>query len=362
VQALAARPRRIAVFRALQLGDLLCAVPALRALRTAAPRAQITLVGLPGARDFTQRFRAYVDEHLPFPGAAGFPEQAPREAEWPAFLAAVGARAFDLAIQMHGSGELSNPIVARFGARHVAGFRPRVALPMPVDDGNFMIWPETGSEVSRLLLLMEFLGAPTGDASLELPVFDSERREWQQLATRYGLVPGRFVCIHPGVRLASRRWPVERFARVCAHVERQGLRIVLTGSADERPLVAKLAAALKAQRIHAVDLAGRTTLGVLASALRDCRLLVCNDTGVSHVAAAVGTKSVVIASGSDTRRWAPADRVRHRVLAFDVPCRPCSHAECPIGHPCALGVTVEHVIDVARAQLAVAQDFASHAA
>jgi ADP-heptose:LPS heptosyltransferase len=98
----------------------------------------------------------------------------------------------------------------------------------------------------------------------------------------------------------------------------------------------------------ALDLAGRTTLGGLAALLSRARLLVSNDTGVSHIAAAMRTPSVVIACGSDPQRWAPLDRERHRVLWRDVECRPCAHRECPIGHPCALGVPARQVLDEIR--------------
>jgi ADP-heptose:LPS heptosyltransferase len=94
-----------------------------------------------------------------------------------------------------------------------------------------------------------------------------------------------------------------------------------------------------------MDLSGRTTLGGLAALIARARLLVCNDTGVSHVAAAMRTPSVVIACGSDPRRWAPLDAVLHRVLYREINCRPCAHRECPIGHPCALGVSVHEVLN-----------------
>jgi ADP-heptose:LPS heptosyltransferase len=102
---------------------------------------------------------------------------------------------------------------------------------------------------------------------------------------------------------------------------------------------------------RSIDLAGKTTLGGLAALVARARLVVCNDTGVSHLAAALRTPTVVIASGSDTRRWSPVDRTLHRVLAHYPPCRPCSHRVCPTQHECALGVGAGDVITAVRRQL-----------
>jgi ADP-heptose:LPS heptosyltransferase len=129
----------------------------------------------------------------------------------------------------------------------------------------------------------------------------------------------------------------------------RGLRVVLTGSAGEASLTSAVATAMRAP---ALDLAGRTELGTLGALVRDAALLVSNDTGLSHVAAALRVPSVVVASGSDIRRWSPLDSARHRVLWQDVPCRPCAYDECPVGHPCALGVPVATVIAEAERLLA----------
>ena len=109
-------PKRIAVFRALQLGDLLCATPALRALRAAHPDAHLTFIGLRWARELCERL-AYVDEFIAFPGFPGLPEIEPQLERIPEFLARVQASRFDLIVQMRGSGALVNPIVVACGAR-----------------------------------------------------------------------------------------------------------------------------------------------------------------------------------------------------------------------------------------------------
>jgi ADP-heptose:LPS heptosyltransferase len=80
-----------------------------------------------------------------------------------------------------------------------------------------------------------------------------------------------------------------------------------------------------------------------------CHLMVCNDTGVSHLAAALGTRRVVVSCGSEVERWAPLDHERHRVLWRSPPCNPCDHPQCPHGHECARDLATSDVIDAAIA-------------
>ena len=339
-------PRRLAILRALQLGDLLCAVPALRALRRALPGTQITLVGLPWAEAFARRFAHLVDAFVAFPGFPGLPETPPNLAALPGFLHAMQAARYDAVVQLHGRGDVTNLLVAAFGAPRTAGFVGRNAW-CP-DPARYAPWPETGHEILRLVSLIDFLGIPRAGLDLEFPLEGGECEEAARLREAHALVPGEYVCVHPGARLPSRRWPVERFAAVAAQVAAQGFRVVVTGGPDEAALAGHVAAAVPG----AVDLCGRTPLGVLGALLGNARLLVSNATGVSHVAAAVGTPSVVVSCGADPARFAPLDTERHEVLHEPVPCRPCAHERCPIGHPCATRLDAARVADRVLARLA----------
>lgn len=303
-------PQRIAIVRALGgLGDLLCAVPAFRALRTALPQAEIVLVGLPAAKALVERFHCYLDRLLEFPGYPGLPEQLPEIQQIPDFLATVQADEFDLAIQMHGSGAITNPLTVLLGAQRNAGFfLPGQYCP---DPERFLPYLPGEPEVRRYLRLLEFLGIPAQGEDLEFPIDPDDRRSLKAITETHNLGPGQYVCVHPGASVPSRRWPPEQFAIVADTLAARGLQVILTGSVAEVGLTEAVAQAMQAASLN---LAGQTNLGALAALLSDARLLVCNDTGVSHLAAALCTPSVVIFTDSDPARWAPLNRDRHRVV------------------------------------------------
>lgn len=298
---------RIAVVRALHgLGDMLCAVPALTALRRAHPNAEISLIGLPVCRWMLERFGALIDVLLPFPGYPGIPEQPFSAVALDRFIAAARAKSFDLAIQMHGSGTVSNAFTAMLGARITAGFYDD---PHGRPPGRFVPYPHDAPEVHRCLELARELDCPADDDRYVFPVTQADRLELDAHARLRDVVDERFVCLHAGARDPMRRWPIEHFAKVGDALANDGHAVVLTGTAAERDAAEAVAAAM---RHPAVNVAGETSLGCAAALLERASLLVTNDTGISHLAASVGTASVVVFLASDPERWAPLDRARHR--------------------------------------------------
>jgi ADP-heptose:LPS heptosyltransferase/glycosyltransferase involved in cell wall biosynthesis len=302
-------PHTIAVLRALQLGDLLCAVPAFRALRGAFPHATIALISLPWAKAFVERFHHYLDEFIEFPGYPGLPERDPDYFRLAEFLASMRDRQFDWLIQMQGDGSYVNDLIRSCGARQVWGFTPGGGD--GAGSSGFLRYPTDCAEIYRHLKLMEFLGAPSQGDHLEFPFTARDQRDFDQLPHADALQPGGFVCIHPGGRGVTRRWSLDGFIQVARGLAERGLRLAITGVAEERSLAEDLAAALPDATMN---LAGHTTLGSLGIVLSRSQLLIANDTGVSHVASALRIPSVILSVGSDPSRWNPLDRARHRVL------------------------------------------------
>ncbi len=300
--------RRIAIFRALFLGDLICSVPAFRALRQRFPDAEITLIGLPWAEAFVQRMHHYLDRFVAFGGYPGIREGADSPERMAAFLAEQRAYGYDLAIQMHGSGSISNGFVAGLHAPLSLGYGPagdqRLTICLPHDPDEH--------EVLRWLRLVGQLGAPTDDSRLEWPTTADEAACAEALLEGAADGNGPLIGMHTGSNDPARRWPPEKFAAVAdTLVNRYGARIVLTGTNKERPITSAVRAAMHAP---ALDLTGQTDLGTLAALIARLDLLLTNDTGASHVAAATGTRSVVLFGSNRPEEWAPLDRQRHRPI------------------------------------------------
>lgn len=278
---------RIVVLRARALGDMLCAVPALRALRARFPAASITLIGLPWARALAQRLDC-IDAFVDFPGYPGVVSADVREL--PDFLARVQAQRFDLALQMHGDDETVNALVAAFGAERTAGFGLPGAWCPAGDAELFVPWPAQGDEVERLLALTDHLGAPRCGQELDFPLEDADRDEARRLLAERR-TERSYVCLHAGRVRPSQRWDARRFAAVADSIAARGHDVVLTSAADDAVLGRDVAACMH----HApLDLSGRTSLWTFGALIEGAETLICGDAGLSRVAAALGRPSLVV--------------------------------------------------------------------
>jgi ADP-heptose:LPS heptosyltransferase len=272
------------------------------------PHSEITLIGLPWAEQFVERFSDYFSDFIEFPGYPGLPEQGYSAESFCAFLNKISSQHFDLVIQMHGNGSIINPMVHLFEGRMTAGY---CQPDDPVKGKYFMTYPDDLPEVERHLSLMKFLGVPYDGKDLEFPIMQEEELNYHTFCRKYRICKREYVCIHAGARDTRRWWSPEKFARVGDEIAARGYKVVLTGTMAEKETVDIVEDLMT---FPAINLAGKTNLGTLAVLIREAKMIVSNDTGVSHIAAAVKTPSVVIFLASDPMRWAPLNRSLHHII------------------------------------------------
>ncbi|MEV8337906.1 glycosyltransferase family 9 protein [Leucobacter sp. NPDC077196] len=194
--------------------------------------------------------------------------------------------------------------------------------------------PEALPEPERALAIAEAAGFPSVD--------DGRLAVVPTPDTRSLTGAGPYVAVHAGAAVPARRWPVQHFARLAHLLHQSGRTVVLTGSAGE----AELTARIRAEAPRAIDLAGACTTLELAGVLAGADVLVSGNSGPAHLAAAVGTPIVSLFSPVvPAVKWAPYG-VPVRLLGDqDAGCKDSRARECPIpGHPCLAGVMPETVL------------------
>ncbi len=268
------------VLRALGLGDLLTAVPALRALRAHHPAHRLVFAAPEPLRELVGLIDA-VDDLLPTAGLDSV--------EWP-------GPPPEIAVNLHGAGPES--IQALQAVRpvrlitHSHRLCPQVAGPH---------WCRDSHEIRRWCRLLDHFGIWADPTDLELP------------APSVPSPMPHAVVIHPGAAFGARRWPADRYAVLARALRALGEHVVLTGTPAERGL-AQTVAELAELPTDAV-LAGRTDLRQLAALVADARLVVCGDTGVAHLATAYRTPSVLLFGPVSPAQWGPPpDRTLHEEL------------------------------------------------
>lgn len=271
----------VLVLRARGLGDLLTAVPALRALRRARPDDRIVLAAPHRLKPIVDLITS-VDEMLPVAN----PDGLRWDGEPPA-----------LAVNLQGSGADGIVELIKTNPVRILTYR-NPAFP----DLDGPDWQDDMHDVDRWCYLLEWTGMTADRRNLGLvpPVATTTHRDC--------------VVVHIGAGAAARRWPPERFAAVVRHLLVQGREVVLTGDEFEREIALAIAAraGLPQDRV----LAGQQNLIELSATVAEATLVVCGDTGVAHLATAFGTRTVLLFGPTAPSHSGPPQHLlgRHVVL------------------------------------------------
>lgn len=342
--------RRVLCVRLDTLGDVLMTTPALRAVREHADGCHVTLLTSgPGAA--AAALVPVIDDVIVY-DAPWLKATPPRQDPEPdiAMIKRLRREQFDAAIIFTVFSQSALPSAQLC---YLAGIPLRLAHARENPYQLLTTWvpdpePEAGirHEVERQLALVERVGFDTPNTQLALHVPADARCRVRARLASLDLVAGQpWVMMHPGATAPSRRYPPGRFAEVARMVSHDlGATVLVTGSDAERALAAEVCAAAGS---CATSLAGELSLAELAALVEAAPLLITNNTGPAHMAAALGTPVVDVYALTNPQHtpW----QVPSRVLSHDVPCRNCFRSVCPAGHNDCIRAIGAH--EVARAAL-----------
>jgi len=312
------------------LGDLILARPLLHLLRESFPAAEITAVAPAGLLDLIEP-DGVADRHAPWPR-----ERDSRRA----LVAGLRRKPADAALVLPPS----------FSSAWFA-FRCRAAVRIGyAHEGRSMLLTEALARPARgerhLSAEYAALATPLGvalsadDLPPALAVPERGAAEAAALMERHGLDGAALAVLGPGATYGpAKRWPAERFAAVATRLESRGFRVAVCGTAAERAVCAEVAARAGGR---VLSLAGETGLPALSWLCGRARIAVCNDSGLAHLCAALGTPTVVV-FGSSSSAWSAPRGPRVRILQRAPVCSPCFRRTCRIGYRCLDRVTVEAV-------------------
>jgi lipopolysaccharide heptosyltransferase II len=334
------------------IGDVLMTTPALRALREAVPRRRVTLL-TSSAGAAAAPLLDSVDDTIVYD--APWLKASPARPDPGADLAMVEllrAHRFDAAVIFTVYSQ--SPLPAALMC-HLAGVPLRAAHCREKVYGlltDRVPEPEPEQlvrhEVRRQLDLAAAVGATARDERMSVAIPPGARAQAARLLARAGVGERGWIAVHPGATAPSRRYPPEAYAAAVRGLVERGLQVVLTGTPDEVPLVEGIRAEAGSTT---VSLAGLLDLPLLAAVIARAPLLLTNNTGPAHIAAALGTPVVdlyALTNPQHTPWMVPA-----RVLSHDVECRWCYSSVCPLGHHDCLRLVsptsvVEAVLDLLR--------------
>ncbi|HEX7570617.1 MAG TPA: lipopolysaccharide heptosyltransferase II [Verrucomicrobiae bacterium] len=372
-------PRRILVRGTNWLGDAVMTTPALLRLREKFPNTHIALLTpeklrelwlhhpavnetisfAPGESVFSisKKLRAgKFDLALVLPNSprsaievffAGIPERIGYARSWRNFFLthSVAPRADAVKMRKRSAAEIKKLIVApqsSAGVSPASGKKLAGETPAPLSSAH---------QIHEYLHLAAALGSNPEPLAPQLFVTP---KEIQPVKKKFALekIDGPIFGLNPGAEYGpAKRWPVEKFiAAAKAIQQRTNCTWILFGGKGDLQLSERIESEIQNSKFKIQNFCGQTSLRELMALLKLCRVLLTNDTGPMHVAAALGTLVVVPFGSTSPELTGPglSGDARHRLLKSDAPCSPCFLRECPIDFRCMNGISVEHVVEAVQ--------------
>ncbi|MCS6263038.1 MAG: lipopolysaccharide heptosyltransferase II [Nitrospira sp.] len=333
--------RRLLLIKPSSLGDIVHAMPTLAALRERFPQARVTWL--------VKRQWAPLVEVMA--GVDQICSVSEGLRGWLGRVPDLRAAGFDLVVDLQGLFR-SGAMARLTGCDHRIGFaNAREGSPMFYTQ-RVAVPSVPMHAVDRYLLVAEALGAtrPT-QPRFEFVERSKDRGAVETMLARAGIVAQQpWVAMNVSARWETKRWPAQHFAVVADRLsEAHALPVVLIGGPAERPESLAVTALM---RTKAIDLTGQTPVGLLPGLLRRASVLVTNDSGPMHIAAAVGTPVVALFGPTDPVRTGPYG-MGHVVLSHAVECRPCFRRDCTraVSLECLTAVRPEQVVRAVEQQL-----------
>jgi lipopolysaccharide heptosyltransferase I len=343
---------RILIVKPSSLGDIIHALPVLRSLRRRYVRAHIAWLA---AKAFAPLLRPMpdIDEVIEFDrrhyGKLGRSLAASRD--FGAFLARLRREKFDLVVDLQGL--FRSAFIARAtGASVRIGRREARELAWLFYTHRLPKLPGDAHAVERLRQVEAVLGLPPSAPEFDLALSPEEKRKAEQLLLDHRVSLDRpFAAVLPTARWETKEWPPPHFSALVDRLAADhGLASVLLGSPDDQTRCAEI---IEACRSRPANLAGRTDLRLLAAVLDRADLVICHDSGPTHIAAALGKPMVCIVGPTNPARTGPYNRPE-AIVRNPVECSPCylrRLSQCPYEHRCMRELTVETVARQAEAVL-----------
>jgi len=339
--------KRVVVRGTNWVGDSVMTVPALRALRRLLPDAKITLAIRPSAKGIFSEVD-FIDEVLVYDRRNAF-SVVSQIREW-------RRRQFDLAVLFQNAFEAALiPFFAGVPIRLGYSTESRQAMlthPLPVPD-----WRSSKHEVFYYLYLITALeqllsGTSTvceADPDISLAISDWRKHDAAELLRSYGIDEARsIVALCPGsINSRAKRWPAESYAALADRLLEQQKQVLLIGSRDEIDVTNEVTSRMRHQP---VVLTGKTSLDQITAVLAMVDLVVTNDTGPAHIAAALGCPTIVIFGPTNPLTTRPFS-FKAEILRHPPDCAPCMLRDCPIDHRCMTAITVDEVFERSQALL-----------